>query len=145
MTPQEWLAGYLEHGVQMPEMDAPDAVTADAARRLRVLLASPDLWREPPRGLLDQITASIGGERIARKQQNAKRLLPVHTADIRQQRWAGIYQRQLSRSMSRRTPWPKRRLNNGSQTSSGFCPFKSGPFPGSMTRKPRRSRPILAL
>jgi len=65
MTPQEWLAGYLEHGVQMPGMDAPDAATADAAQRLRVLLASPDLWREPPRGLLDQITASIGSERTA--------------------------------------------------------------------------------
>ncbi|HET9975156.1 MAG TPA: anti-sigma factor [Streptosporangiaceae bacterium] len=65
MTPQEWLAGYLEHGVQMPGMEAPDAVTADAAQRLRVLLASPDLWREPPRGLLDQVTASIGSERTA--------------------------------------------------------------------------------
>ena len=65
MTAQEWLAGYLEHGAQMPAMDAPDAATADAAQRLRVLLASPDLWREPPRGLLDQITASIGSERIA--------------------------------------------------------------------------------
>jgi len=65
MTPQEWLAGYLEHGVQMARTEAPDAATADAARRLRVLLASPDLWREPPRGLLDQITASIGSERIA--------------------------------------------------------------------------------
>ena len=63
MTPPEWLAGYLEQGVHMPGTDAPDAATADAARRLRVLLASPDLWREPPRGLLDQITASIGRER----------------------------------------------------------------------------------
>jgi Anti-sigma-K factor rskA, C-terminal len=65
MTAQEWLAGYLEHGARMSGTDAPDAATADAAQRLRVLLASPDLWREPPRGLLDQITASIGSERIA--------------------------------------------------------------------------------
>ena len=64
MTPPEWLAGYLEQGVQMPGMDAPDGATADAARRLRALLASPDLWSQPPRGLLDQITASIGSERI---------------------------------------------------------------------------------
>jgi hypothetical protein len=63
MTPPEWLAGYLEQGVQMPGTDVPDAATADAARRLRVLLASPDLWSEPPGGLLDQITASIGRER----------------------------------------------------------------------------------
>lgn len=65
MTPPEWLAGYLEQGVHMPGTDAPDAATADAARRLRVLLASPDLWSEPPGGLLDQITASIARERIA--------------------------------------------------------------------------------
>jgi hypothetical protein len=67
MTPPEWLASYLEQGVQgvhMPGLDAPDAATADAAQRLRVLLASPDLWSEPPAGLLDQITASIGSERI---------------------------------------------------------------------------------
>jgi hypothetical protein len=63
MTPPEWLAGYLEQGVHMPGTDAPDAATADAARRLRVLLASPDLWSEPPGGLLDQITASIRRER----------------------------------------------------------------------------------
>ena len=65
MSPPEWLAGYLEQGVHMPGTDAPDAATADAARRLRVLLASPDLWSEPPGGLLDQITASIGRERTA--------------------------------------------------------------------------------
>jgi len=65
MNPPEWLAGYLEQGVHMPGTDAPDAATADAARRLRVLLASPDLWSEPPGGLLDQITAGIGRERIA--------------------------------------------------------------------------------
>ncbi|HEU5385507.1 MAG TPA: anti-sigma factor [Streptosporangiaceae bacterium] len=63
MNPPAWLAGYLEQGVHMPGTDAPDAATADAARRLRVLLASPDLWSEPPGGLLDQITASIGRER----------------------------------------------------------------------------------
>lgn len=63
MTPPEWLAGYLEQGVHMPGTNVPDAATADAARRLRVLLASPDLWSEPPGGLLDQITASIGRER----------------------------------------------------------------------------------
>jgi hypothetical protein len=63
MTPQEWLAGYLEQGAPVPGLDTPDAATADAARRLRGLLASPDLWSEPPRGLLDQITAGIGSER----------------------------------------------------------------------------------
>lgn len=63
MSPLEWLAGYLEQGVPMPGADAADTATADAARRLRVLLASPDLWSEPPGGLLDQITASIGRER----------------------------------------------------------------------------------
>jgi hypothetical protein len=46
-------------------MEAPDAAAAEAAQRLRVLLASPDLWSEPPGRLLDQITASIGSERIA--------------------------------------------------------------------------------
>jgi len=59
MTSQEWLASYLEQGAQMPGMDAPDTATADAARRLRGLLAAPELWTEPPAGLLDQITASI--------------------------------------------------------------------------------------
>ena len=63
MNPPEWLAGYLEQGSHMPGTDAPDAATANAARRLRVLLASPDLWSEPPGALLDQITASIGRER----------------------------------------------------------------------------------
>jgi nitroreductase len=80
MTPQEWLAGYLEHGAQMPGEDAPDAATADAARRLRVLLASPDLWREPPRGLLDQITASIGSERIALTRPHPVIIRPANPA-----------------------------------------------------------------
>ena len=44
----------------------PGRPLADAARRLRVLLASPELWSEPPGGLLDQITASIRRTRPAR-------------------------------------------------------------------------------
>ncbi len=72
MTPQEWLAGYLEHGAQLPGVDVPDAAMAAAAQRLRVLLASPDLWSEPPGGLLDQITASIGSERRGRSGRHAQ-------------------------------------------------------------------------
>ncbi|MGH3175770.1 MAG: anti-sigma factor, partial [Streptosporangiaceae bacterium] len=34
-----------------------DAASADAARRLRDLLADPDGWAQPPRGLLGQILA----------------------------------------------------------------------------------------
>jgi hypothetical protein len=59
MTSPEWLASYLEQGVYMPGEDALDTATADAARRLRGLLAAPELWTEPPGGLLDRITASI--------------------------------------------------------------------------------------
>jgi len=63
MTSQEWLAGYLEDG--HPRADAPGAASADAAQRLRDLLADPDSWVEPPVGLLTQITASIDRERAA--------------------------------------------------------------------------------
>ena len=44
--------------------DAPDAASADAARRLRALLAEPDSWAEPPAGLLDEILAGIDSERV---------------------------------------------------------------------------------
>jgi anti-sigma-K factor RskA len=63
MTSQPWLAEYLEQGAQVPGPYAPDAASADAARRLRDLLADPDGWAEPPAGLLDQITAAIDRER----------------------------------------------------------------------------------
>jgi hypothetical protein len=60
MTSQPWLAEYLEQGAQEPGPYAPDAASADAARRLRALLADPDGWAEPPAGLLDQILAGTG-------------------------------------------------------------------------------------
>ena len=63
MTAQPWLAGYLEQGAQEPGPYAPDAASADAARRLRALLADPDGWAEPPAGLLGQILAGIDSER----------------------------------------------------------------------------------
>jgi hypothetical protein len=63
MTAQPWLAGYLEQGAQEPGPYAPDAASADAARRLRGLLADPDGWAEPPAGLLGQILAGIDSER----------------------------------------------------------------------------------
>ena len=59
MTSQPWLAEYLEQGAQVPGPYAPDAASADAARRLRDLLADRDGWAEPPAGLLDQIIATI--------------------------------------------------------------------------------------
>ena len=60
MTSQPWLAEYLERGAEEPGPYAPDAASADAARRLRVLLADPDGWAEPPAGLLGQILAGTG-------------------------------------------------------------------------------------
>jgi hypothetical protein len=63
MTSQPWLAEYLEQGAQEPGPYAPDAASADAARRLRDLLADPEGWAEPPAGLLAQITATIDSER----------------------------------------------------------------------------------
>ena len=60
MTSQQWLAEYLEQGAQEPSPYAPDTASADAARRLRGLLADPDGWAEPPPGLLDQILAGTG-------------------------------------------------------------------------------------
>ena len=66
MTSEQWLADYLEQGRPgwwEPEPDAPDVASADAARRLRALLAEPDSWAEPPAGLLDEILAGIDSER----------------------------------------------------------------------------------
>jgi hypothetical protein len=63
MTSRQWLADYLEQGAQGPGPYAPDAASADAAQRLRDLLADPAGWAEPPVGLLDEILASIDGER----------------------------------------------------------------------------------
>ena len=65
MTSQQWLADYLEQGAQGPGPYVPDAASADAAERLRDLLAEPDGWAEPPAGLLDEILASIDSERAA--------------------------------------------------------------------------------
>jgi hypothetical protein len=65
MTSQPWLAEYLEQGAQEPGPYAPDAASADAARRLRGLLADPDGWAEPPAGLLGQILAGIDSEPVA--------------------------------------------------------------------------------
>jgi hypothetical protein len=68
MTSEQWLADYLEQGRPgwwEPEPDAPDVASADAARRLRALLAEPDSWAEPPAGLLDEILAGIDGGRSA--------------------------------------------------------------------------------
>jgi hypothetical protein len=63
MTSQPWLAEYLEQGARGPGPYAPDAASADAARRLRDLLADPDGWAEPPAGLLGQILAGVDSER----------------------------------------------------------------------------------
>ena len=64
MTSERWLADYLEQGRPGPGSDAPDAASADAARRLRALLAEPDSWAEPPAGLFDEILAGIDSERV---------------------------------------------------------------------------------
>jgi hypothetical protein len=63
MTSRPWLAEYLEQGARGPGPYAPDAASADAARRLRDLLADPDGWAEPPAGLLGQILAGVDSER----------------------------------------------------------------------------------
>ena len=60
MTAQPWLAEYLEQGAREPGPYAPGAASADAARRLRDLLADADGWADPPPGLLDQILAGTG-------------------------------------------------------------------------------------
>jgi hypothetical protein len=73
MTSQPWLAEYLEQGAQEPGPYAPDAASADAARRLRALLADPDGWAEPPVGLLDQITATIDRERAMSTVRDGRR------------------------------------------------------------------------
>ena len=68
MTSQQWLADYLEQGrpgALGPGPYVPDVASADAARRLRDLLAEPDGWAEPPAGLLDEILASMDSERVA--------------------------------------------------------------------------------
>jgi hypothetical protein len=54
MTSQQWLAEYLEQEAREPGPYAPDAASADAARRLRDLLADPDGWAEPPPGFYYQ-------------------------------------------------------------------------------------------
>ena len=64
MASERWLADYLEQGRPGPGSDAPDAASADAARRLRALLAEPDSWAEPPAGLFDEILAGIDSERV---------------------------------------------------------------------------------
>ncbi|HMI26454.1 MAG TPA: anti-sigma factor [Streptosporangiaceae bacterium] len=64
MTSQPWLAEYLGQGAREPGPYAPDAASADAARRLRALLADPDGWAEPPAGLLGQILAGVDSERV---------------------------------------------------------------------------------
>jgi hypothetical protein len=69
MTSRERLAGYLEQGrpgPQEPDPDAPDPASADAAQRLRDLLADPAAWAGPPAGLLDQILGGIDGQRASR-------------------------------------------------------------------------------
>ena len=76
MTSEQWLAAYLEQGRPgwwEPEPDAPDVASADAARRLRALLAEPDSWAEPPAGLLDELLTSIDSERSG----SAKATRPV--------------------------------------------------------------------
>jgi Anti-sigma-K factor rskA, C-terminal len=67
MTSEQWLADYLEQGSPgwwEPQPDTPDVASADAARRLRALLAEPDSWAEPPAGLLDEILSSIDNEPV---------------------------------------------------------------------------------
>ena len=71
MTSQPWLAEYLEQGAQEPGPYAPDAASADAARRLRGLLADPDGWAEPPAGLLGQILAGTDSDGPRRRSRTA--------------------------------------------------------------------------
>ena len=95
MTSQQWLAEYLEQGAREPGPYAPDAASADAARRLRDLLADPDGWAEPPAGLLDQILAGIdsdgrprqAGTTAAVRSRCAERSGPVLSRCWRPPRW----------------------------------------------------------
>jgi len=67
MTSEQWLAAYLEQGRPgwwEPEPDAPDVASADAARRLRALLAEPESWAEPPAGLLHELLSGIDNEPV---------------------------------------------------------------------------------
>ena len=73
MTSQPWLAEYLEQGAQVPGPYAPDAASADAARRLRALLTDRDGWAEPPAGLLGQITATIDREQATPTVRDGRR------------------------------------------------------------------------
>ena len=73
MTSQPWLAEYLGQEAQEPGPYAPDAASADAARRLRDLLADPDGWAEPPAGLFGQITAAIDRERATPTVRDGRR------------------------------------------------------------------------
>ena len=89
MTSQPWLAEYLEQGAQEPGPYALDAASADAARRLRGLLADADGWAEPPAGLLGQIFAGIDRERATptvadgrRRQIRARRTVRAGAAAL---------------------------------------------------------------
>jgi hypothetical protein len=84
MTSQPWLAEYLEQGAQEPGPFAPDAASADAARRLRDLLADPDGWAEPPAGLLGQILAGIDSAagRDGRRQIQMRRTVRAGAAAL---------------------------------------------------------------
>ncbi len=68
MTPQEWLADFLEQGSTGsggPEQGQPEADSElAAAQSLRERLAEADTWAAPPDGLLDRILGDIEGERL---------------------------------------------------------------------------------
>ena len=83
MTSPPWLAEYLEQGAREPGPYAPDAASADAARRMRDLLADPDGWAEPPPGLLDQILAGTGraaGRDDRRRQTQMRRTVRARSS-----------------------------------------------------------------
>lgn len=73
MTPQEWLADFLEHGSEGhgsdgrpvggsdgPQVPADDQLAA--ARSVRRRLAEPGTWVDPPDGLLERILQDIAAE-----------------------------------------------------------------------------------
>ena len=96
MTSQEWLAGYLEQGAQEPGPYAPDAASADAARRLRDLLADPDGWAEPPAGLLDQILAGVDSERVRPAGPPRPRMRRTHSGRVALHSLQTLEQRNLA-------------------------------------------------
>jgi hypothetical protein len=66
MTPQEWLADFLEQGPEpADDRDQWPVTPAElaAARELQDRLAQPGTWADPPEGLLDRILADIETER----------------------------------------------------------------------------------